>query len=1147
MKVKSSFFKGAIIFAFCAILCVSMLSLAPFKTARAESTSVITIAAPSDTLSGTATLTLTKTLGDTETEAAKPLEVYVDLNLVYKGAYVASIDLNTTMLANGDARVIKAVYTTDVGAVQSQTTVKINNAISGVDPVTKITPTMMNEHFSINNNSPKVTKSVVKINGIDNLQIVNTGGYDDNLYSNDYFTLDFGTAEDVINPIMKVKTSQESADGAGQYDIRLRVRNYLNGATVVNETDFDYLIAGSSLGYNEVALRQGTNAPATRKTAVSGSTATLLDIMLPLRSAFTLNVEYITIECYKSTPIAIAAGAPIVNAPSTKNFDKFSSTEYVSFSINTNANVLTALSGPFAADGTTKVDAELQIESQNYTLAEGTTNDESVTIDKDYLKTLTVGSKYFKVATAAGNALVCVNVVDSTPIPVASATITNKLTKAYAGGTHAFTGSFAPTNATTPTTVWSVNDSAVATINAKTGAIKFLKAGSVTVTLSVSGKTVTGAADTAKTDTCVITVSEYPVVPVITAPIYNAYVKNGLLVKTDKQVNDATDALKTMRIYFGGVLVYEGAYAEALGIDTTVFANQNAMLDVEFETVSGLKSRTSVPVIIENESLKIFNPTLEQLAAFTSVDNANASIKPVYDEFNAEIMTGVEFKATEGVGHFFSNTFIIDGTKADDIVLSFNVRKFTPTTSASKLTAQMVFKPFGSIVNDTGVYTIIDITSNGYYSISLRDVLDRELDANRITQVIYDAIMGNNNAICYMNLFAENAACGEIDNLNVNYKFNSTNNSFAAYDVNTLSQTLKGGTLKYSYSTVSGKTYYVATASEAGAQSEGSKPTSYCYLDFGTSENPINPFVTLKTGEATSNFDLRFRVEGETDFDYMFEKATTGGTKNLRTAVNAPESRKLLTGIKKVEFFISLRAEGYVQLESIAIGSVNENEIEVIADLSKTVVEAVVEGEATKKFDLYTDDTDVEFTINSDGLDVVVSGGGITNAYYTFEGKSLKISASYLSALEMGEYTFSVTNGVGEAVTVSITVTDSRPEAPIVTGEATKAFDKTKPSDVAFTVDLKGSTAKVTGGGITSGDYTLENGILTIKKEFLATTSNGTRTFTITTDGGVATVKIEVSASVVPKGCGGCSSTANAAMLLILPLLAGAGLIIKRR
>lgn len=78
----------------------------------------------------------------------------------------------------------------------------------------------------------------------------------------------------------------------------------------------------------------------------------------------------------------------------------------------------------------------------------------------------------------------------------------------------------------------------------------------------------------------------------------------------------------------------------------------------------------------------------------------------------------------------------------------------------------------------------------------------------------------------------------------------------------------------------------------------------------------------------------------------------------------------------------------------------------------------------------------------------------------------------------------------------------------------TATFSKAAPADVVLTVSASSAVTalKIGGTAVNSSNYTISGGELTITGDYLATLTNGEKTFTVETGDGLnATVKVTVS------------------------------------
>ncbi len=972
---------------------VASYSPVPLATIAKETTKTAVTVSADDTLTGTAALTLTKVLGEgVEEVESNPLELYVDLNRVYSGPFAENIDLDTTRLKNGASRVIKVIYKTTTGNVETTKTVAIANdgGDSVVDPVQVITPEMM-ANFEWKNSSTVTVSEDGKYATITNCNIADPGT----------ITVDFGKKDALNTVLVGVKFYESNASGTvRRVRFRIPTSTSKEDDVAMAEANFDWAITdynGDTNEFNGIDLRTVAGAESKRANIYG---ATPIDITIMSDSGATIKVEYITVASYSPVPLATISGAPkiVVNE---KAIDKFTQTENVIFDVDANSYALTNISGPYDADGVTLIEGDTAITVDNYVLSSGTGATETATIKLDYLRTLSVGKKYFRVENSYGVVLVCVDLTDTTPVPVDTVEITNKITSASLGGVFDFEVNINPENATEPSVIWSVSDPSIATINEETGALKFVKAGKVTITVTVIGKTVTGENDTAKTDEFEVIVSQSPIMPIITTPTYNIQAKNGLLVQVQKQVNDDQDTLEKMIVYVGGHKLYEGEYVPAFSVDTTKFANGLTKIRIEFDTANTDENAIAETQIhIVNDEYKICYPTIEEMAA-SPVDNEYSKMQVEKDIDNN--ILGVRFTQDGGTyAGFRAWTTPVQGadfTNPENIVMSFNVCSFEGANENSKIYTQIVVQNPNGIGRDIGINGLLDIKEAGLYTITLKEIFDREVEENRLPD--YDLISQLTSVNFYYVIIIENTATAVVDQFALNYAFD------------------------------------------------------------------------------------------DTDVDYS-------------SAIVMP------------------------------------NNITVV-------------GSNEKDYDVYTDSSNVTFEIDSDGLDVTITGNGIPADAYSFTGTTLTIYRSYLMAIGAGKYDFTVSSGVGEPVVVTINIIDTTPAAPEIIGEELLTFKKGEPADVTFKLDLKGAyISSVTGSDITTSDFVVdEEGNFTIKKEFLATCANGERSFKITTDGGFVTVKVNVIPTANNNNdavtCGGSMYYNGVLMAVIAILCASVVMFVKTK
>lgn len=1080
---------------------------------------------------GTLTVTSAETLsgkagfGISLTDAQAPAEsdaltVYVDSVRVYNGPYAESFELDTTQLSNGESRTLKAELKLSDGSVLTgEKKIRIENAQAGVDPVRIYTPEEMSAGFSTTENA---TKEVVNEGGTSYLKFTTTA---DNGNIRDWnIHVNLGSAEAPRNPVFKIKLKDSGEDLS--YDVRMLVWGASDhSGAAYDEKNHDYIANTCTETFLDFDIRTGAkrhvsgncgNVPEERAT-VYGEDA-WINLMFANRKTGSLYVEYFVIESYPNAPIAVVDGSPKCEA-SEKSIDKYSLADVV-FAIDANGHALVEAAGPFDAEGNPTDDTA--ITAADYTLTNGTSGSETLTIKKEYIAQLSTGEKYFTVSNGSGEVTVHLTVTDTTPAAITSVAITNKLETAKSQATHKFEYTVDPDNATNYTHEWTSSDDGVAIINADTGEAKFLSSGHVTITLKVID-----AYDSEFTDSCEIDVVSASIAPVITAPVNYAQVRGGLLMAVERQVNDENAVLSKMNVRFDGTLIYSGEYKSALGIDTSVFENGKRELSVEFVLGDGTNSIARRTVILANDV--ILTPTLEDMAVWTR-ENGSPTVERVEDMDGN--LTGITIQSSDGgFANVYSSRDRISLKDPASIRVTVSVTNIVAKegAEAAKARIRMVL-PGASRGNDFAVLLIYDILEPGVYSLCFDEILEREMasgDRNRMNDDVYSYITGNEDVIYYLTLDAEFGAAVTYDYISLEKDAHKPVYGMDAYG---LSQHIVGGKLTYKVNEADFGTLFVATAPEGEGdyvQSEATEPKAVFTVDFGSEGSLNEVFATVKAASASVPFDVRFKVEGETDYDWLFAGVQEGGTKSLRYNDNGID-RTAYTGVKKVYCYIALRGAGVVEFESISVGAKLGDSDEVGIDGLVSAKKApVLTGDAAVEYDKYLGG-ELSFEIDGDGLELSVSGGYIPHDGYRTEGTKLVFEESYLSALEVGEYTYEVSNGVG-SVSVTVKVIDTRPAAPEVKGSDKATYDRSAPTDASFEIELHGAAATVKGNGITANDYTLENGVLTFRKEFLAGLSLGERTFTVTTDGGTVSVKVEITdnGSAQDEGCGGCGGSAG--------------------
>ncbi len=143
-----------------------------------------------------------------------------------------------------------------------------------------------------------------------------------------------------------------------------------------------------------------------------------------------------------------------------------------------------------------------------------------------------------------------------------------------------------------------------------------------------------------------------------------------------------------------------------------------------------------------------------------------------------------------------------------------------------------------------------------------------------------------------------------------------------------------------------------------------------------------------------------------------------------------------------------------------------------------------------------TNHADLAFDVTLNGntfTGVKYGSSTLTAADYTWDGSKATITKEYLSTLSPGKRAITFVFAEGNEPKVDVTITDTTPDI-----EKTSAnFDKNlvRQADIAIGLDLNGNALTAIKLGSTTldkpGDYTLADGTITLKKEWLATLETG--------------------------------------------------------
>ena len=177
---------------------------------------------------------------------------------------------------------------------------------------------------------------------------------------------------------------------------------------------------------------------------------------------------------------------------------------------------------------------------------------------------------------------------------------------------------------------------------------------------------------------------------------------------------------------------------------------------------------------------------------------------------------------------------------------------------------------------------------------------------------------------------------------------------------------------------------------------------------------------------------------------------------------------------------------------------------------------------------------DVSFVVDTKTFSIIsitLANENVKSAAYTLTdgdtGITITFKGDFMALLETGDNEFIIATAKG---TTSVIVRVSELKAPVLSSETSVTMRDNAETDAAFTIDTDsleiisvyriGATKQ-----LNSDAYTYADGTLTIKKEYLATLSADTYTFTVTTEGGSVEVTVTIEAVYEPILLG--SETAN--------------------
>ena len=228
-----------------------------------------------------------------------------------------------------------------------------------------------------------------------------------------------------------------------------------------------------------------------------------------------------------------------------------------------------------------------------------------------------------------------------------------------------------------------------------------------------------------------------------------------------------------------------------------------------------------------------------------------------------------------------------------------------------------------------------------------------------------------------------------------------------------------------------------------------------------------------------------------------------------------------LTGEGISANFYEVDAEGAITISKSFLSelSVGEHTFNYVTDKGRVVLTVnvinttpITANKSTATF-LKSSKANVVFQLNLSGNKVTEVEGLNKGEYSVDSAGTLVIYSFYLMTKEQGSYDYVVKASNDGELPLTVTVRDDRlPE--VLTNSYT--FGKN-----SCTTDVKVSFAAyqytldtVSGNGIKSTDYSVQDGVLTIKKAYLSTLSTGSFTFRLTFKNGDASWPIDITVTV---------------------------------
>ncbi|WP_246563741.1 X2-like carbohydrate binding domain-containing protein [Paenibacillus montaniterrae] len=290
---------------------------------------------------------------------------------------------------------------------------------------------------------------------------------------------------------------------------------------------------------------------------------------------------------------------------------------------------------------------------------------------------------------------------------------------------------------------------------------------------------------------------------------------------------------------------------------------------------------------------------------------------------------------------------------------------------------------------------------------------------------------------------------------------------------------------------------------------------------------PSNSTIT----PTTASFDKYVASSDYTDIAVSMDLQGNTFTSIERSGIALPSSAYEVNGtgdeLKLKKEYLATLAEG-LHTFTFKFSAGNDATLSVTVSDSTPSNSTITPTTATfDKYSASSDYADVVVDMDLQGntfTSILRSGTALpSNAYeVNGTGDELTLKKEYLATLAEGSHTFTFKFSAGNDATLTVTVSDSTPANSTIS-PTTASFDKYSASsgyaDIVVSMDLQGNTftgIETGGTALLSSAYEVNatSDVMLLKKEYLATLSEGLHTFTFKfSAGNDATLSVTVSDS----------------------------------